>query len=151
LPDSPAYGRYDLLTAVLHELGHLQGHDHTDDGLMVATLPTGTRRLPDDGVLHFEFGPHDDEQLPAVPFLGRVDVSVVQPDFQTEQPERADTELGPDAELPPLAIPYEVEPTSYKTLYEDRSRVEPDERDQLFGDLNADWLLLDPEDWLNRV
>jgi len=24
-PDSEAYGRYDLLTTILHELGHLQG------------------------------------------------------------------------------------------------------------------------------
>jgi hypothetical protein len=48
LPDSPAYGHVDLLTAVMHELGHVLGHAD-DDGhaLMESTLPLGTRRLPD--------------------------------------------------------------------------------------------------------
>jgi hypothetical protein len=46
-PASPAYGRADLLTAVLHELGPVQGHNHEDEGLMDERLPLGTRRLPD--------------------------------------------------------------------------------------------------------
>ncbi|HET9220026.1 MAG TPA: hypothetical protein VFR18_23810 [Terriglobia bacterium] len=43
---SPAYGRMDLLTAILHELGHLLGQDHETDGLMTPTLATGQRKLP---------------------------------------------------------------------------------------------------------
>lgn len=41
----PASTRADLLTAVLHELGHLLDHDHDDSGLMQDSLPLGTRRL----------------------------------------------------------------------------------------------------------
>jgi hypothetical protein len=41
--------RVDLLTVVLHELGHVYGlgHDATDGGLMAASLGTGERHLPD--------------------------------------------------------------------------------------------------------
>ena len=47
--DSPASERVDLLTVVLHELGHLLGYEHTDShGLMDAELQLGTRRLPGD-------------------------------------------------------------------------------------------------------
>jgi hypothetical protein len=47
----PAAGRYDLLTVVMHELGHVLGQDDLDPGavphdLLTATLGTGTRRLP---------------------------------------------------------------------------------------------------------
>jgi hypothetical protein len=44
VPGGPAAGRMDLWTAVLHELGHLAGHDHTEDGLMAGVLPAGERR-----------------------------------------------------------------------------------------------------------
>ena len=48
LPGTSAAGRADLLTTVLHELGHVLGFDHDDDGVMDETLPLGTRRLWDD-------------------------------------------------------------------------------------------------------
>ena len=44
---SDAYGRIDLLTVVMHEMGHVLGKDHVADadGLMSNQLPLGTRRL----------------------------------------------------------------------------------------------------------
>jgi hypothetical protein len=50
-PDSPAYGRMDLLTVVMHELGHVLGlpdlpaPESTHD-LMAQRLSPGERRLP---------------------------------------------------------------------------------------------------------
>ena len=45
LAGSPAAGREDLLTTVLHELGHLVGlADDNGTALMAESLPTGTRR-----------------------------------------------------------------------------------------------------------
>ncbi len=48
--DGPASGRMDLLTVVLHELGHVLGWEDLDprvnpDELMAETLPAGVRRL----------------------------------------------------------------------------------------------------------
>ncbi len=44
-PDSPAAGREDLLTVVLHERGHITGlPDDSGPDLMLETLPIGTRR-----------------------------------------------------------------------------------------------------------
>ena len=43
---SPAFGRMDLLTVVMHELGHVVGFDHMDiEGIMGETLETGTRYI----------------------------------------------------------------------------------------------------------
>jgi hypothetical protein len=48
--DGPAFARVDLLTVLMHELGHLLGFDD-DDGhsLMESTISPGTRRLADFG------------------------------------------------------------------------------------------------------
>ena len=44
---SPAAQRADLLTAVMHEMGHVLGYGDTSaDDLMDSMLPLGTRRLP---------------------------------------------------------------------------------------------------------
>jgi len=48
---SPAFGRMDLLTVVMHELGHVLGFEDLDpnaQNLMSGTLDAGTRRLNDD-------------------------------------------------------------------------------------------------------
>ena len=47
---SPAFGRMDLLTVVMHELGHVLGYGDLDpnaQNLMSGTLDAGTRRLND--------------------------------------------------------------------------------------------------------
>ena len=49
--DSPAFNRIDLLTVLTHELGHIVGMSDQDPqtsgaGIAAATLPPGTRRLP---------------------------------------------------------------------------------------------------------
>jgi hypothetical protein len=44
-----AAGRVDLLTVVMHELGHVLGAEHTESStLMDAALPPGTRRMTDE-------------------------------------------------------------------------------------------------------
>jgi hypothetical protein len=45
---SPAAGRADLLTVVMHELGHVLGLGHDEAGVMQETLPLGARRPWDD-------------------------------------------------------------------------------------------------------
>ena len=45
---SPAAQRVDLLTTIMHEMGHLLGYDHTpSSSLMIATLPLSARRTID--------------------------------------------------------------------------------------------------------
>ena len=51
IPSSPAYGDMDLLTVVMHELGHVLGFEDLDsrtDDLMSATLDAGVRLLNTD-------------------------------------------------------------------------------------------------------
>jgi hypothetical protein len=57
----PAAGRIDLLTAVMHELGHVLGFTDLDgllypDDLMTGTLATGVRRVALDRLFADEFG-----------------------------------------------------------------------------------------------
>jgi hypothetical protein len=53
-PATSAVNRVDLLTVVLHELGHVLGHEHADEGVMAETLPVGVRRVWDDYDLLFD-------------------------------------------------------------------------------------------------
>jgi hypothetical protein len=53
VPGTLAVDRADLLTTLLHELGHLLGLGHEDRGMMEETLPLGTRRVGDHDLLLF--------------------------------------------------------------------------------------------------
>ncbi|WP_197998912.1 choice-of-anchor Q domain-containing protein [Gimesia aquarii] len=46
LPDSDAAGRVDLWSVIMHELGHLLGYEHENEGVMEETLAPGIRKLP---------------------------------------------------------------------------------------------------------
>ncbi|MFV1994972.1 MAG: hypothetical protein ACC661_06005, partial [Verrucomicrobiales bacterium] len=54
-PDSPAYGRYDLLTVLTHELGHQVGLGHAAQGgrLMGESLAPGVRKSVDTTAAEF--------------------------------------------------------------------------------------------------
>ena len=40
--------RMDLLTVLMHEMGHVFGHEHTEEGLMSDVLATGVRKTLED-------------------------------------------------------------------------------------------------------
>jgi hypothetical protein len=61
--------RVDLLTVVLHELGHVLGYNHADEGIMQERLSLGERRLWDDVPDPWD-DPHDLEDILARETLG---------------------------------------------------------------------------------
>ncbi|MGB6043758.1 MAG: GEVED domain-containing protein, partial [Pirellulales bacterium] len=55
---STAFGKHDLLTVLVHELGHVLGREHAAEDpqdVMAEMLPTGTRRLTDGAEANFDF------------------------------------------------------------------------------------------------
>jgi hypothetical protein len=63
-PDRNAHLRADLLTTVLHELGHILGYDHDSHGIMEDTLSLGTRRVFSDDLTASPVDPYALDELP---------------------------------------------------------------------------------------
>ncbi|MEQ9066126.1 MAG: hypothetical protein RLO18_05355, partial [Gimesia chilikensis] len=67
LPESEAFGLVDLWTVIQHELGHILGFDHSDDGVMEETLLPGVRKEIDWDEsldLYFSSASEESELLP---------------------------------------------------------------------------------------
>jgi hypothetical protein len=72
-PNSAAFGQFDLLSAVMHELGHVAGLDHADDGgFMQATLSAGQRTAPAGTVSVFEESQNDFVGIEDARFAGQI-------------------------------------------------------------------------------
>jgi hypothetical protein len=87
LSDSPAYDRIDLLTVMIHELGHVLGLPSVlaSGGIMSQYLSPGLRRLPDAGIV--ESIPLALQASPSVtPAVMRVGVSEYQSNSQQTPP-----------------------------------------------------------------
>jgi hypothetical protein len=61
--ESLALQRADLLTVVMHELGHVLGRGHNEEGLMEERLPWGVRRLWDAPDSWWDDDGNEDAQL----------------------------------------------------------------------------------------
>lgn len=67
LPESEAFGLVDLWTVIQHELGHVLGFDHSDDGVMEEILLPGVRKEIDWDEsldLYFSSASEESELLP---------------------------------------------------------------------------------------
>ena len=63
-----AFGHIDLLTAVMHELGHVIGLSHADaPALLANSLPTGTRRFVSENITFLVTGSSQPQQLTTSP------------------------------------------------------------------------------------
>ncbi|MDA0281813.1 MAG: choice-of-anchor D domain-containing protein [Planctomycetota bacterium] len=107
IENGPAAGEIDLLTVVLHELGHLIGRDHSSNDnpgdLMSETLGVGIRRLPQRSVANTSLPalyptsveppsdslnsllqtPLDGSRTPAELYADRQDEDLIDPQIQT--------------------------------------------------------------------
>ena len=73
-PASAAFGRMDLLTTVLHEMGNAMGFAETDgQGVMGLVLDPGVRTLPGDNTPLHSAAPHAEPQ----PFYGMLDATPI--------------------------------------------------------------------------
>jgi hypothetical protein len=89
MPSSAAFGHMDLLTVVMHELGHVLGLSDKDASthahdLMAATLAPGVRRLPETSLI-------------------RADETAFHPAVRPGKPGNRDIEWGTEIPLAPVA------------------------------------------------
>ena len=68
-PGSSAFGKVDLLTVVMHELGHAFGFDESlnADDVMAEFVGTGVRRLPNAADVQLILGQTVDQESPTAP------------------------------------------------------------------------------------
>lgn len=60
-------GRMDLLSALVHEVGHLLGRDHAEGGVMAETLAPGVRQIATNRVIVADTTSGRDHPLAAIP------------------------------------------------------------------------------------